>query len=152
MHQKLLSEYYSDILNGTRRVLRDEFIYTSNNDEQYSNGFYYSTRADDVLEGGERVSMASYGLNHYQHLHKAAFLGCANLDGTTIGHWRTYCELNGWDWRELEEKRQAALNYERFINSFPAVRSVSGTAINRFILFLMSVVLNTSNNTIFMTL
>ncbi|PLM03325.1 hypothetical protein CWN02_20995, partial [Klebsiella pneumoniae] len=79
----------------------------------YSNGFYYSSRADDVLEGGERVSMASYGLNHYQHLHKAAFLGCANLDGTTIGHWRKYCDLNGWDWRELEEKRQAALNYEK---------------------------------------
>ena len=56
-----------------------------------------------MLEGGERVSMASYGLNHYQHLHKAAFLGCANLDGTTIGHWRTYCELNGWDWRERGE-------------------------------------------------
>ena len=65
----------------------DEFIYTSNNDEQYSNGFIIP-RADDMLEGGERVSMASYGLNHYQHLHKAAFLGCANLDGTTIGHWR----------------------------------------------------------------
>lgn len=111
--KKLLSEYYSDILNGTRRALRDEFIYTSNNDEQYSNGFYYSSRADDVLESGERVSMASYGLNHYQHLHKAAFLGCANLDKTTIGHWRKYCDLNGWDWRELEEKRQAALNYEK---------------------------------------
>lgn len=111
--KKLLSEHYSDILNGTRRALRDVFIYTSNNDEQYSNGFYYSSRADDVLEGGERVSMASYGLNHYQHMHKAAFLGCANLDRTTIGHWRKYCDLNGWDWRELEEKRQAALNYEK---------------------------------------
>ncbi|MCB8488266.1 DEAD/DEAH box helicase [Klebsiella pneumoniae] len=111
--KKLLSEYYSDILNGTRRALRDGFIYTSNNDEQYSNGFYYASHADDVLESGERVSMASYGLNHYQHLHKAAFLGCANLDGTTIGHWRKYCDLNGWDWRELEEKRQAALNYEK---------------------------------------
>ncbi|WP_219676277.1 DEAD/DEAH box helicase [Klebsiella michiganensis] len=111
--KKLLSDYYSDILNRTRRVLRDEFIYTSNNDEQYSNGFYYASHADDVLEGGERVSMASYGLNHYQHLHKAAFLGCANLDKTTIGHWRKYCDLNGWDWRELEEKRQAALNYEK---------------------------------------
>lgn len=111
--KKLLSDYYSDILNGTRRALRDGFIYTSNNDEQYSNGFYYSSRADDVLESGERVSMASYGLNHYQHLHKAAFLGCANLDGTTIGHWRKYCDLNGWDWAELEEKRQAALNYEK---------------------------------------
>lgn len=111
--KKLLSDYYSDILNRTRRVLRDEFIYTSNNDEQYSNGFYYASHADDVLEGGERVSMASYGLNHYQHLHKAAFLGCANLDKTTIGHWRKYCDLNGWDWRELEEKRQPALNYEK---------------------------------------
>lgn len=111
--KKLLSENYSDILNGTRRALRDGFIYTSNNDELYSNGFYYASHADDVLEGGERVSMASYGLNHYQHLHKAAFLGCANLDKTTIGHWRTYCDLNGWDWRELEEKRQAALNYEK---------------------------------------
>jgi hypothetical protein len=111
--KKLLSEHYSDILNGTRRALRDDFIYTSNNDEQYNNGFYYSSRADDVLESGERVSMASYGLNHYQHLHKAAFLGCANLDGTTIGHWRRYCDLNGWDWAELEEKRQAALNYEK---------------------------------------
>ena len=111
--KKLLSDYYSDILNRTRRVLRDEFIYTSNNDEQYSNGFYYASHADDVLEGGERVSMASYGLNHYQHLHKAAFLGCANLDKTTIGQWRKYCDLNGWDWRELEEKRQAALNYEK---------------------------------------
>ncbi|WP_432538849.1 DEAD/DEAH box helicase [Klebsiella pneumoniae] len=111
--KKLLSEHYGDILNGTRRALRDGFIYTSNNDEQYSNGFYYASRADDVLEGGERVSMASYGLNHYQHLHKSAFLGCANLDGTTIGHWRKYCDLNGWDWRELEEKRQAALNYEK---------------------------------------
>lgn len=111
--KKLLSEHYSDILNGTRRALRDDYIYTSNNDEQYSNGFYYSSRADDVLESGERVSMASYGLNHYQHLHKAAFLGCANLDGTTIGHWRRYCDLNGWDWAELEGKRQAALNYEK---------------------------------------
>ncbi|EFB3123316.1 DEAD/DEAH box helicase family protein [Escherichia coli] len=111
--KKLLSENYSDILNGTRRALRDGFIYTSNNDEQYSNGFYYASHADDVLEGGERVSMASYGLNHYQHLNKAAFLGCANLDKTTIGHWRKYCDLNGWDWRELEEKRQAALNYEK---------------------------------------
>ena len=111
--KKLLNEHYSDILNGTRRALRDGFIYTSNNDEQHSNGFYYSSRADDVLEIGERVSMASYGLNHYQHLHKAAFLGCANLDRTTIGHWRKYCDLNGWDWAELEEKRQAALNYEK---------------------------------------
>lgn len=111
--KKLLSEHYSDILNGTRRALRDGFIYTSNKDEEHNKGFYYASRADDVLEGGERVSMASYGLNHFQHLHKAAFLGCANLDGTTIGHWRKYCNLNGWDWRELEEKRQAALNYEK---------------------------------------
>ena len=111
--KKLLSEHYSDILNGTRRALRDGFIYTSNKDEEHNKGFYYASRADDVLESGERVSMASYGLNHYQHLHKAAFLGCANLDGTTIGHWRRYCDLNGWDWAELEEKRQAALNYEK---------------------------------------
>ena len=110
----LLEEHYVDVMNGTRRALRDDFIYATNNDEEYSNGFCYASRADDFFaDAGQRVSMASYGLNHFQHLHKAAFLGCANLDGTTIGHWRKYCDLNGWDWRELEDKRQAALNYEK---------------------------------------
>lgn len=109
----LVEENYSDILNTTNRILREKFIFATNNDEQHSNGFYYSTRADDALEGGERVSMSSYGLNHFQHLSRAAFMGCANLDGTTVGHWRKYCDMNGWDWKQLEEKRQAAMNYEK---------------------------------------
>ncbi len=110
----LLEEHYGDVMNGTRRILREDFIYATNNDEQHSKGFYYATRADDFFaEAGKRVSMASYGLNHFQNLSKAAFIGCANLDGTTIGHWRRYCDLNGWNWEELEEKRQAALNYEK---------------------------------------
>lgn len=110
----LLEEHYVDVMNGTRRTLRNDFIYATNNDEQHINGFYYATRADDFFaEAGQRVSMASYGLNHFQHLSKAAFIGCANLGGTTIGHWRKYCDLNGWSWEELEEKRQAALNYEK---------------------------------------
>ena len=96
------------------------FIYTSNNDEQYSNGFYYASHADDVLEGGERVSMASYGLNHYQHLNKAAFLGCANLDKTT--HWTLaqvlWSKWLGLAWVRGENGRQHWTT-KRFINSFP---------------------------------
>lgn len=90
-----------------------EFIFATNRDKSLCQ---FTTIGDEILTDasrGIRVSMASYGLNHYQHIHNAAFLGCSNLDKDFQGKWRQYAELNGWNVEEFEQKQRSAMNYER---------------------------------------
>ncbi len=107
--QKVFQEHLQEII---QRV-PGEFIFATNRDKSLCQ---FTTIGDDILSNsarGERVSMASYGLNHYQHMHNAVFLGCSNLDRDFQGKWRQYAELNGWDVEEFEQKQRAAMNYER---------------------------------------
>lgn len=107
--QKVFHEHLQEII---QRV-PGEFIFATNRDKSICE---FKTIGDEILtcaERGKRVSMASYGLNHYQHMHNAVFLGCSNLDRDFQGKWRQYSELNGWDVEEFEQKQRAAMNYER---------------------------------------
>lgn len=107
--QKVFHEHLQEII---QRV-PGEFIFATNRDKALCQ---FTTIGDEILSNsarGERVSMASYGLNHYQHIHNAVFLGCSNLDRDFQGKWRQYAELNGWDVEEFEQKQRAAMNYER---------------------------------------
>lgn len=107
--QKVFNEHLQEI---TRRV-PGEYMFATNRDKSICE---FTTIGDDVLSDGARgvrVSMASYGLNHYQHMHGAIFLGCSNLDRDFQGKWRQYAELNGWNVDEFELKQCAAMNYER---------------------------------------
>ncbi|MEL9441292.1 hypothetical protein J4X73_01775 [Escherichia coli] len=107
--QKVFQEHLQEII---QRV-PGEFIFATNRDKSLCQ---FTTIGDDILINsarGERVSMASYGLNHYQHMHNAVFLGCSNLDRDFQGKWRQYAELNGWNVDEFEQKQRAAMNYER---------------------------------------
>lgn len=107
--QKVFQEHLQEII---QRV-PGEFIFATNRDKSLCQ---FTTIGDDILSNsarGERVSMASYGLNHYQHMHNAVFLGCSNLDRDFQGKWRQYSELNGWDVEEFEQKQRTAMNYER---------------------------------------
>jgi len=98
------------------RVAGEKFIYATNKDK---NTAYVQCDFSQIGErelgekGGEMVSMASYGLNHYQHFNNAVFLGCSNDNRDVSGKWANYCELNGWDWELVKEKRKAARNYEQ---------------------------------------
>lgn len=80
--------------------------------------------------------MASYGLNHYQHMHNAVFLGCSNLDRDFQGKWRQYAELNGWNVEEFEQKQRAAMNYERCYQ-FISRTSIRNTAIREPLVFVV---------------
>lgn len=107
--QKVFQEHLQEIILRTP----GEFIFATNRDKSLCQ---FTTIGDDILSRsarGERVSMASYGLNHYQHIHNAVFLGCSNLDHDFQGKWRLYGELNGWDVEEFEHKQRAAMNFER---------------------------------------
>ncbi|MNY17933.1 hypothetical protein D3C86_1512820 [compost metagenome] len=107
--QKVFQEHLQEII----QPVPGEFIFATNRDKSLCQ---FTTIGDDILSNsarGERVSMASYGLNHYQHMHNAVFLGCSNLDRDFQGKWRQYAELNGWDVEEFEQKQRAAMNYER---------------------------------------
>ncbi|WP_374746690.1 hypothetical protein AAHX80_03875 [Klebsiella variicola subsp. variicola] len=107
--QHVFNEHLQEII---RRV-PGEFIFATNRDKSICE---FTTIGDEILSDGVRgvrVSMASYGLNHYQHMHNAVFLGCSNLDRDFQGKWRQYADLNGWDVEEFEQKQSAAMNYER---------------------------------------
>lgn len=107
--QKVFQEHLQEIIQRTP----GEFIFATNRDKSLCQ---FTTIGDGILSNsarGERVSMASYGLNHYQHMHNAVFLGCSNLDRDFQGKWRQYAELNGWDVEEFEQKQRAAMTYER---------------------------------------
>ncbi|GKO10866.1 hypothetical protein NUBL22007_24150 [Klebsiella pneumoniae] len=107
--QKVFHEHLQEII---QRV-PGEFIFATNRDKSLCQ---FTTIGDEILTDasrGIRVSMASYGLNHYQHIHNAAFLGCSNLDKDFQGKWRQYAELNGWNVEEFEQKQRSAMNYER---------------------------------------
>ncbi|XOL90154.1 hypothetical protein ACLB6F_19480 [Enterobacter hormaechei] len=107
--QKVFHEHLQEII---QRV-PGEFIFATNRDKSLCQ---FTTIGDEILTDasrGIRVSMASYGLNHYQHIHNAVFLGCSNLDRDFQGKWRQYAELNGWNVEEFEQKQRSAMNYER---------------------------------------
>lgn len=106
--QKVFHEHLQEII---QRV-PGEFIFATNRDKSLCQ---FTTIGDEILTDasrGIRVSMASYGLNDYQHIHNAVFLGCSNLDKDFQGKWRQYAELNGWNVEEFEQKQRSAMNYE----------------------------------------
>ncbi|HDG1687133.1 TPA: helix-turn-helix domain-containing protein [Kluyvera cryocrescens] len=63
--------------------------------------------------GGVDVSMSSYGMNSYQSIHCAVFLGCANLGDKDRKRWTDYCERIGWDFEIVMEKKRQAMYFER---------------------------------------
>ncbi|HBL6131369.1 TPA: hypothetical protein LR639_004330, partial [Enterobacter hormaechei] len=97
-----LQEVFHEHLQEIIQRVPGEFIFATNRDKSLCQ---FTTIGDEILTDasrGIRVSMASYGLNHYQHIHNAAFLGCSNLDKDFQGKWRQYAELNGWNVEEFE--------------------------------------------------
>ncbi|XFP60763.1 hypothetical protein AAHV36_04370 [Klebsiella pneumoniae] len=101
---------FNNFNKEVRTLLGDGYIFATNKDKSVCN---FETYGDEIFGESNRVSMASYGLNNYQHITKAAFIGCANLGCKLTGKWRLYAELNGWDAKELERRRKAAMNYEQ---------------------------------------
>ena len=63
--------------------------------------------------GGEAVSMSSYGMNSYQDVHSAVFLGCANLGDKDRKRWADYCKRIGWDFETVMKKKRQAMYFER---------------------------------------
>ncbi|AKE77868.1 hypothetical protein Kpn23412_4514 [Klebsiella pneumoniae subsp. pneumoniae] len=130
--QHVFNEHLQEII---RRV-PGEFIFATNRDKSICE---FTTIGDEILSSGsrgERVSMASYGLNHYQHMHNAVFLGCSNLDRDFQGKWRQYADLNGWNVEEFEQKQRAAMNYERCYQ-FISRTSIRNTAIREPLVFVV---------------
>ncbi|WP_152977150.1 hypothetical protein [Franconibacter pulveris] len=130
--QKIFQEHLKQIIHR----IPGEFIFATNRDKSMCR---FTTRGDDILSKsarGERVSMASYGLNYYQHMHNAVFLGCSNLDHDFQGKWRQYAELNGWDIEGFEKKQRAAMNYERCYQ-FISRTSVRNADTNHLLVFVV---------------
>lgn len=107
-----LEHVFTNHLKEISNILGSDFIYASNRDKQICN---FSSLALQTFEKskGEEVSMSSYGLNNYQHMHKAAFLGVANLDQTSVSRWMEYAACNGWDGETLLTLKRQAMTYEK---------------------------------------
>ncbi|MFL0005190.1 DEAD/DEAH box helicase family protein [Klebsiella variicola] len=108
--QESLAYTLNNFNKEVRTLLGDGYIFATNKDKSVCN---FESYGDEIFGESNRVSMASYGLNNYQHITKAAFIGCSNFHPSVTGKWKLYAELNGWDANELASRRKAAMNYEQ---------------------------------------
>lgn len=111
--QSELAHVFSNHLNEIKRVLGKDFIFATNNDKPICDFQTIGLTELGDRMGGEAVSMSSYGMNSYQGIHCAVFLGCANLGDKDRKRWADYCERIGWDFETVMEKKRQAMYFER---------------------------------------
>lgn len=135
-----LAPVYVELLQHINRKLKlKPFIYATNNDKNTPDlSCAFLSLADDAFKNnGERVSMASHGLNIYagyavhgldeealikanvvnvQQCYngytQAAYLGVVNFAGQVNNRFREYCDLMQWDYDAINEARRRTNNYE----------------------------------------
>ncbi|MFK3875891.1 hypothetical protein [Pantoea agglomerans] len=135
-----LAPVYVELLQQINRKLKlKPFIYATNKDKNTQDlSCAFSSLADDSFkDNGERVSMASHGLNIYagyavhgldeealtkgnvvnvEQCYKgytqAAYLGVVNFAGQVNNRFREYCRLKQWDYDTITEARRKTNNYE----------------------------------------
>lgn len=135
-----LAPLYVELLQQIRRKLKlKPFIYATNEDKntQDLSCAFTSLANDSFKDNGERVSMASHGINYYsgnpvhglseEELAKAnvvnivqcyngytqaAYLSVVNFSGQVNNRFREYCKLMQWDYDTITEARRRTNNYE----------------------------------------
>lgn len=111
--QSELAHVFNNHLNEIRQTVGKKFIFATNNDKTICDFKTIGlTELGDHM-GGEAVSMSSYGMNNYQDIHSAVFLGCANLGDKDRKRWADYCERIGWDFEAVMQKKRQAMYFER---------------------------------------
>lgn len=111
--QSELAHVFSNHLNEIKRVVGKDFIFATNNDKPICDFKTIGLTELGDRMGGVDVSMSSYGMNSYQGIHCAVFLGCANLGDKDRKRWADYCERIGWDFETVMEKKRQAMYFER---------------------------------------
>lgn len=111
-----LDSFFTNNIGEVIRTMGKSFTYACNNDKD--NGYVscaFSTIADRELGemGGERLSMKCYGLNSFQHINKAAFLGVANLNNPMISDWVALINASGGDGDLIKSLFKSEMNYEQ---------------------------------------
>ncbi len=111
--QSELANVFNNHLREIRQFVGKDFIFATNNDKAiYDFKTIGLTELGDRM-GGEAVSMSSYGMNSYQGIHCAVFLGCANLSDKDRKRWADYCKRIGWDFEIVMEKKRQSMYFER---------------------------------------
>lgn len=111
--QSELAHVFSNHLNEIKQIVGKKFIFATNNDKPICDFQTIGLAELGDRMGGEAVSMSSYGMNNYQDIHCAVFLGCANLSDKDRKRWADYCERIGWDFETVMEKKRQAMYFER---------------------------------------
>uniref|UniRef100_UPI00388D7F86 helix-turn-helix domain-containing protein n=2 Tax=Enterobacterales TaxID=91347 RepID=UPI00388D7F86 len=111
--QSELAHVFSNHLNEIKQVVGKDFIFATNNDKPICDFQTIGLTELGDRMGGEAVSMSSYGMNSYQGIHCAVFLGCANLGDKDRKRWADYCERIGWDFETVMEKKRQTMYFER---------------------------------------
>lgn len=111
--QSELAHVFSNHLNEIKQVVGKDFIFATNSDKPICDFQTIGLTELGDRMGGEAVSMSSYGMNNYQGVHSAVFLGCANLGDKDRKRWADYCERIGWDFEMVMEKKRQTMYFER---------------------------------------
>ncbi|HHE8445101.1 TPA: helix-turn-helix domain-containing protein, partial [Citrobacter braakii] len=111
--QSELANIFNNHLREIRQIVGKDFIFATNNDKAICDFKTIGLTELGDRMGGVDVSMSSYGMNSYQSIHCAVFLGCANLGDKDRKRWANYCELVGWDFETVMEKKRQAMYFER---------------------------------------
>ncbi|ELC7357849.1 helix-turn-helix domain-containing protein, partial [Enterobacter hormaechei] len=111
--QSELANVFSNHLNEIKQIVGKKFIFATNNDKPICDFQTIGLAELGDRMGGEAVSMSSYGMNSYQGIHCAVFLGCANLGDKDRKRWADYCGRIGWDFETVMEKKRQAMYFER---------------------------------------
>ncbi|MGZ0444788.1 DEAD/DEAH box helicase family protein [Citrobacter freundii] len=111
--QSELANIFNNHLREIRQIVGKDFIFATNNDKAICDFKTIGLTELGDRMGGVDVSMSSYGINSYQSIHCAVFLGCANLGDKDRKRWADYCERIGWDFETVMEKKRQAMYFER---------------------------------------
>lgn len=111
--QSELANVFNNHLNEIKQIVGKDFIFATNKDKTICDFQTIGLTELGDRMGGVDVSMSSYGMNSYQSIHCAVFLGCANLGDKDRKRWADYCERIGWDFETVMEKKRQAMYFER---------------------------------------
>ncbi|EGX05257.1 DEAD/DEAH box helicase [Escherichia coli] len=134
--QSELANVFNNHLNEIRQTVGKEFIFATNRDKTICDFQTIGLTELGDRMGGEAVSMSSYGMNNYQGVHCAVFLGCANLGDKDRKRWADYCERIGWDFETVMEKKRQAMYFERCYQ-FLSRTSIRNTDTDHSLLFVV---------------
>jgi len=111
--QSELANVFNSHLKEINQIVGKDFIFATNNDKPICDFQTIGLAELGDRMGGEAVSMSSYGMNSYQDVHSAVFLGCANLGDKDRKRWADYCKRIGWDFETVMKKKRQAMYLER---------------------------------------